>query len=412
MTNCCGGLTLERWREVLGYHPYHFWNQADSGSGAKVPVASSCNALVREYAWQNADAVGRDDIRRAIDTAVQRLTEHLDYSPYPRYFEEVIALNRASIRNRCVTVRLRWGRLIDFGVEAFTALTTDNLVTTVSDSDGDGLNDMWSATFDGTTYDLEDTYIYPGDAELPFNDRATVLTSPECKWLRQARRWQLDEDGITVTSPLPPMAQPLLLGLPTQTGMAALDPASDANYLQEPRFYTRSTNSDGITTANAAVIFEYDNPCGCGACSCDGQGLPYTRLGQAVAWDRNSGEATLYAASYDAANEVWNTGDFCGCGYPDRVRVRYYAGDEDGCRWDEVVARLAAAELARPVCGCTTANRELGRWQADLARAAGANDDMYVMSPGDLDNPLGTRRGQVYAWQRVKRLALTRGFAF
>jgi hypothetical protein len=34
------------------------------------------------------------------------------------------------------------------------------------------------------------------------------------------------------------------------------------------------------------------------------------------------------------------------------------------------------------------------------------------MSPGDLDNPLGTRRGQVYAWQRVKRLALTRGFAF
>lgn len=411
MSNCCGGLTLERWREILQVHPFHFWQLANS----VIPVTSACNTIVREYDWQMADAVGRVSIRKALDTAVERLTEHLDYSPYPRYFEEVIPLHHNHFRGwKCVVVRLKYGRLIDFGVEQFDALTTDNLTVVVSDADGDGLNDTWGALYDGTAYDLENTYIYPAEAELPVLSRATVPQSPDCRWLRQASRYSIIANipsRVSVAAPLPPMVKPALYSIPTQMGASGLDPATAANFLAAPRFYTRSTNSDGVTTANAAVIFEYDNPCGCGACSCDGQGLPYTRLGQAVTYDAGTGEAALYPATYNADSETWTGGAFCGCGTPDRVRVRYYAGETEPCKWDEVTARLAAAELAKSICACTTANRELHRWQVDLARVAGTNDEQYAISPEDLENPLGTRRGHVYAWQRVKRLALTRGFA-
>ena len=67
--------------------------------------------------------------------------------------------------------------------------------------------------------------------------------------------------------------------------------------------------------------------------------------------------------------------------------------------------RLAAAELSTRVCACDTANRELYRWQFDLSRAAGANDEQYQISANDLDNPFGTRAGQVAAWKEVKHLS-------
>ena len=38
-------LSLESWREIIGYHPFHFWGLADN---SVVPVTSSCNQIVKE----------------------------------------------------------------------------------------------------------------------------------------------------------------------------------------------------------------------------------------------------------------------------------------------------------------------------------------------------------------------------
>src|SRR6185369_16921871 len=99
-----------------------------------------------------------------------------------------------------------------------------------------------------------------------------------------------------------------------------------------------------------------------------------------------------------------------------RVTVRYLAGfplASDGQMQEPyrtMVARLAAAELARPICACDEANRELYRWQFDLARTAGSGDEAYgAVSAEDLNNPFGTRRGHVYAWKQVKNLRQLRG---
>jgi hypothetical protein len=95
------------------------------------------------------------------------------------------------------------------------------------------------------------------------------------------------------------------------------------------------------------------------------------------------------------------------------VLVRYLAGfplladgqiDRTLAR---VVSRLAAAELGRPICACEWANKEIARWQVDLARSAGNNDDQYgAVSADDLANPFGTRRGQVEAWKYVSNQAI------
>ena len=74
-------LSLEEWREIIGWNPWHFWGLA----GDKAPVTSGCNTAVMQYGWQSADAAGRADIVEAISAAEQTLIEYLGFSPAPRY---------------------------------------------------------------------------------------------------------------------------------------------------------------------------------------------------------------------------------------------------------------------------------------------------------------------------------------
>ena len=68
-----------------------------------------------------------------------------------------------------------------------------------------------------------------------------------------------------------------------------------------------------------------------------------------------------------------------------------------------LVARLACAEMTRRICACDQANREWSNWQFDISRLN--SPETYQMKTDDLNNPLGTRRGHIYAWQQFKSLA-------
>lgn len=411
MSNCCGGLSIEKWRDILQYHPYFFYQLANN---TNMKITTGCNQLVREYDWLTADMVGRVDIRRAIDTAVEKLTDELDYSPYPRYFEEVHSLNYHMFRGRgCAVVRLDLGKVLGFGIEAFEEIATD-LPMSITDRNSDNVDDTWQVTLTGEAtppVELEDAWLYPNAADLPYLEQPTTANTYDCRYLVKPVRVATGGGDTFYYGKSWEVVKPSKYALYTELGNEQIDPNTDTNFWEEPTLLRRYTNSDGVTTTTAAVIFEFDNPCGCAGCGCNGQSLPYTRLGQAVNWDARTGEVVVYPATFNAETEVWTPSEFCGCHLPDRVRVRYYAGDDDACKWDPIVARLAAAELARPICACTTANRELARWQFDLARSAGANDEQYILSPADLDNPFGTRRGHVEAWKHVLRLGLVRAVA-
>lgn len=415
MSNCCGGLTLERWRQIIGYNPYHFYQLANNTT---LKLASECNTIVTEYAWQTADAVGREDIRNAIDTAIERLTDYLDYSPYPRYFDEVHPLQFNAFRGRgCATVRLKTGRVIGFGVQAFEEVATDT-VYQATDRNGDGIWDTWQIEIVDTVelpVALADAWLYPKADDLPYLSQDASAIPYDCRWMVKPLRYAIvdldPQQSVYYYGNSWETVKPNLYNGATIGSTGQIDVNATASYWAQPTLLREYTNPNGVTTSTAAVIFEFDNPCGCEGCGCGSQSLPYTRLGQATMWDARTGEVIVYPATYNAETETWTASEFCGCHLPDRVRIRYYAGDTSDCRWDEIVTRLAAAELARPICACQQANRELYHWQFDLARTTGANDEAYAVSPAALDNPLGTRRGHVYTWERVKRLGLVRAVA-
>ncbi len=142
-------LSLDRWRAVIGYHPLHFWGL---GHASKAPITSGCNDLVRQYAWQATDAVGRTEIQQAIDDAEAALHHYLGYSVGARPFEATLALDSAN----GIIALPNEGYLQSLGRMVNTTLGTAAVV--LSDADDDGLLDTFTATVSTTlTSDPRDT---------------------------------------------------------------------------------------------------------------------------------------------------------------------------------------------------------------------------------------------------------------
>jgi hypothetical protein len=198
---------------------------------------------------------------------------------------------------------------------------------------------------------------------------------------------------------------------------ADLDATADSSFVSSIAVYQRTTGDAG----EATLVYDtlpWPDWCGdCGAAS--GSPTDPAAVGTGTARmavsDSRNGIIRYGGATYNADTGIWSSHGCGGCASPSRIRLTYLAGvplvnGQIDPTWATIVARLAAAELARPICACESANRELSRWQVDLARTGGNNDEQYgAISATDLDNPLGTRRGQVYAWRQIINLRTLRG---
>ena len=75
--------------------------------------------------------------------------------------------------------------------------------------------------------------------------------------------------------------------------------------------------------------------------------------------------------------------------------------------WAQAIAWLATARLERPPCACSNTGTLFNKWSKDLATIGeGAG---HLLSDRLLDNPFGTRQGEIMAWNRVSRLARRKG---
>lgn len=425
-------LPLDSWREVIGYMPWHLFQLSND----KVPVTSSCNTLVYERSWFDANASGRADIRRAIEVAESRLREHLNFSVGQRFIEETLQYPRpmqygseyyASIDadGELLAVQASEGYIRAVGVEARTALDLTAAVT-YSDPDGDTLNELATITVLNVSATLDTTQvaIYFGASDR--------LNSEAVSEKYRILPVQVSLSGTTLTI----KAASWLFVKPIKYqgfSKVTLNPSDAANFVTTVAVYRRFCDPTGTsnTTAQATLIWEtepypYWACCGNGSPSfVDNAGDP-AAIAYAVARvgirDAVTGMLSIGRADYNSTEGQWFAVNWGLCRQPDRVIVRYEAGAKLAAvestmyqagavgRWDEVVARLAAAELSERICACDTANRELYRWQFDLARAAGANDEQYRISDRDLSNPLGTKAGQVYAWKQIQNLMIVRSF--
>ena len=426
-------LPLDTFREILGYHPWHFWQLA-SNDIAGLAVASKCNTVVYEHSWQSNSAGGREQIRDGIETAERRLFEYLYYRVNPQYVEKTFQYPRPADRRmqwlrpadasgRWLSINAREGFIREIGTKAFEDLGDQTIA--YSDSFGGGLNDTFTVTATvaaGTDPDSIEVYFVSSDRL----DGAGLID----RWRVAPVNVSISGTTATITGRSWLLVQPVLY---EAWNAQQLDPTVSGNFVTELSVQRRYTETDGTTpqTAQAMLIWETDPPyscCPCITCNTSPQFDPYDQdpaaeayaLARAVIRDGRAGEIAVGESVYDSTNDRFVGVNWGLCRQPDRVQIRYYAGAQasevdDGNylagSWDRTIARLAMAEMAPSrICACDNANQQLWRWQFDRARAAGVNDEQYSISKGDLGNPFGTFAGQIYAWNQVKNLALVSAF--
>lgn len=406
-------LPLDTFRQLMGFHPWHFWQLA----GQSVPVSSECNTLVYQHPWQAADTRARSDILTAIETAEARLREYLGYPVAPQYVSTTLATPQylatgmtrygyTGADGQWLTVQLPDGYVQAIGSESLTLI--GNAAVTASDLDNDGVKESWTATIATTVTDTAQIAAYFVAADRW--DGSAVSD----KWRVQPITVTISGGTATITGRRWLLVRPVLL-----EGLAVtatdLDATTDANFASTLAIYQRTTGSAG----QATLIYDtqpWPGWCctGSGDNSAD-PGATATGTARMAINDSRRGIVHYGGATLNAETDEW-VSTACGCyAPPQRLSINYLAGvplvnGQMSPTWATIVARLAAAELARPICACESANRELYRWQEDLSRTGGNNDAVFgAISQDDLNNPFGPRRGGIYAYRQVTNLKIQRG---
>lgn len=418
-------MSLEEWRRAFGLQPWFFWGMGAS-SPAGLRLTAQAGDILTRSSWQSDDAAGRDDILAAIRSAERLLMDTLGYRVGPQYAEATVpwprlgatALRRGGpwdARGGWLSVTLPEGEIQAIGVETRTLIGTPAVA--YSDPDTDGVDELATITIATAVTDPASIGVY-----VQASDRLDGEPVSEAYRIRPVRV-SISGGTATITGATWLFVRPLAY---EGTAVQPLDPADPGTLVQQVEVYQRTTSQAGTTAATAGAVATWETrPChGWWCCGCTDDpysGSPFdpAAVAQAVARvdirDARLGIVAPAPSYYDTATGIWRAPDAAVCWEPDRVTVRYLAGvaSPDGQQiaraWQTVVARLAAAELGRPICAKQPAGKELARWQFDRARISGANDEGYATSPRDLDNPFGTRAGHIQAWQYVQRVQQTRG---
>lgn len=408
-------LPLEFWRHEIGYNPWHFWGLADANIA---PVTSKCNDVVKEYGWQSTDEAGREDIRSAIRTAEQLLFDNLTYWPAPIYSEDTLPwpkyIDRRLYRNArrdaqggWIPVRLNEGYIQNIGIETLT-LVAAGATLVFSDADGDGLDDTFTITQVTTVTDPNEIAIYFQSADR-IDD--TALSA----------KWRIEPVYVTINAGTATIKGKrwltVLPALYQDKNAYPIDSVDPNNFITKVDIYRRYTYRGGqVSTSDsqAALIWE-TKPCfwGCRDNSISNSTDPASEgwvAARAGIRDSYNGIVVPAEATYNTTTGTWSHPYECfgTCGEPDRVLIRYLAGvglDVNG--WMQknmrtLVSRFSAAEMTRRICACDQANREWSNWQFDVSRVNAP--ETYQANLDILSNPLGTRRGHIYAWQQIKSL--------
>lgn len=432
-------LPLETFRKVLGWNPYFFWGLSNSD---EMPVRDTCNAVVKQYAWQDVNAVGRYEIAQAIESAENLLQTYLGFNIAPKYTELTIPWPRFYDAARS---RIGWwdatGRYIaprlPFGHGYVQALGTE-LLTLVGTATVAGGTLVFSNQFNGAALSLDDTFtitipttetdpnklaVYFAAADRP--DGAAISE----QWRVRPVQVTISGGVATITGRIWLIVRPVLYEAATLQPLDPADTTASGPYAQSLLVYTRTTNPAGTTWEDSELALVWETSpahgwwCGCGCQQqtvfapdgyYDPAGLGYA-AGRGVIRDAGLGIIGMADAIYNTAAGAWYGVPWADCREPDSVIVRFLAGyplGDDGNvakKYEQTVVRLALAELGFPICACEQANRDIYHWQQDLSRSQGTTEVFGFISREDLGNPFGTRRGAIWAWHQVRNTRLTPG---
>lgn len=406
-------LSLDRYARIVGVvAPPHFFG---AYSLNRFPLTGSCDIVVPRHGWQLAEVVSREEILEQIHIAEDEIAEFLGFyvAPtfvtneahrYPKPYDPMLnssgGLNSTGYDK---SLEARKAHLVQPGTRATTLIgtaTTTGASLTYTDEDGDGYIETATVTFPTTVTDVCDLRVFiPGK-------------EGEDAWeIRHPRRKYLDSGNVIFEFDIWLFISPDLdARYPTQDAYRALDYTDTTNLLDSVDIYRIYVDN---TAESARFYWESDPNCIVQGSVVDAGSLT-SQGGVAILRDVQSGLLVPRAASYDAAQGVWTGDTWSVSRDPDIVAVSYYAGDQSqeylrGASCDplkdiyaKAAAYMATARLTRSICSCPGIVVFFESLQEDLAESN--PNQNRTLGFRDLENPFGTRRGELMAWRLIGKL--------
>lgn len=396
-------LSLYRWAQLVGIHPLHFCGVTVAGLADQL----DCSAPWLQYSWLDSARVSREDVAEAIAQAELDLETWLHFRLLPTweldewkptdrpYHPEFFNIGNIDIRGYRDAIKADWGYFLTGGIRAVTALSLGAAIVW-TDGDGDGYTETGTVTFATALTDEEEirTY-YPGKIA--------------------ADEWEIRPTSVTIAAGTCTVTfrreLAVLETLQESLNSTGVDGLDDANFLDVVDVYRYWNDPQ----TQATLMWEPTGTCGCGTCI-----LCQQTVQTGCLHSRNEPRLSLLAytaGDWNATTEEFDAAGLAVSRSPDIVKLYYRAGFEGkklaypkklmARNWERAVAYYAASLLERPVCDCPNAHRTIEQFQQDLGFSGGAEElASYNLTEEDLGNPLGTRRGALFAWKRIKNEAI------
>lgn len=416
-------LNQDRFAAIVGLTPPHF-NQA--AGATYFPDVNACSDVWYQYAWQQQSNVSREDLAITLKEAEDDIANVLGFYPAPVWIEaevhrypqhhrrDVFEYGMANVRGMGKAVKTRYGKIIQAGQRAIS-LVEAGVAVVRSDDDGDGYAETATITTATTlTDECEIKCFFAGQSGAKeweiCNPRSVTLSGGNVTFVFYS--WQLIDPDLWEA-------------FPTTAGVNPIDLEAAGSYVTTVDIYREYTD---FTTASAVLYWE-PNPnlvylpgiVGLCCSACGGTGCTACELttqdGCIHVRDVDQGWVVPTPGSYDSDNSQWTQATMSVCRDPDQVKIYYYAGDQSqkylqgqtcdplSDYWAQAIAWMAVARLHKPFCSCNNTNSLAEEWQRDLRFTGSREYGSYQISPSELDNPFGTKFGEVMAWKRVSRLA-------
>jgi len=408
-------LSLSRFARIMGISPAHFFGGTAVNLNPQIFPVRSCSGVWQKYSWQDADRVSRFDIAVEIANAEREISEFMGYWPSPRWITEekhvYPSFHRPEYRGtgtdvsgRLKAIDTSTGKVIEGGRRGVTLLgsaTVSGSDLSYSDEDGDGYYETATVAVNTSYTDINELKVYH------------TGYGGAMEWeIRHPRKKEVSGGVATFIFDSWLFIDPELYeAMPDEDGPNAIDISDTSNLVVQVDIYREYTDT---TQAAAVFRWEYDPICSC----CSGSGCEIcsdtTQNGCLAVRNSEVGLVAPMPGSYDSDSGVWLKASWTASVEPHRVDLWYKAGlisdaYKRGISIDplpidiaRVIARLATSRLERNLCGCSNVQMLSEYLRTDTTRTSSQGTFTFV-TPGIVENPFGTRVGEVEAYRFVTK---------
>ncbi len=405
-------LSLDAWARIMGINPLHF-----AGVQIDEIQRTGCDSAFYQHEWQTSDAVSREEIARAIAQSESMIEDVLGYRLLPSWetdewnptvrpnIPEMWNLGHVDVRGYPMSLQARWGHFVSGGIESREIVSEGEAIVYASTRPpADYADEGTVGPVVTVALDPQEIQIfYPGKAgdDAYRIEPTSVEISAGSVTITFARHLAVTEDII----------ESMDLKAATGGNRIALGGTAD-NFLATVDVY-RVYNDP-----QQQVSFLWQSVGNCSVCggsgtSCASCGYATQTGCLALTADPKFSRVVYRPATWSDTDQDFTDTAWAVAREPDLVRLYYLAGLRDKNRpneritmageWQRAVAYLSAGMLTRQPCNC--AQNQWRHWSEDLALVQGGLEQMsrFQTTRRILNNPFGTSRGAVNAWQMVQQ---------